>query len=89
MYWFFLLILLLFFVPLLHLGLVFLLIFVFINFLLLIAEFVFRLTFRKKRPSPFFPRSRPTSPRGGPQSPPASPLRKDDDVEDAQFREEK
>ena len=82
MYWFFLLILLLFFVPLLRLGLVFLVIFFVINILLFIGEIVFRLVFRKKRPSPF-----PSRPRHRPPS--VSPFGKDDNVEDAQFTEEK
>ena len=82
MYWFFLLILLLFFVPLLHLGLVFLVIFFVINIFLFIGEIVVRLAFRKRKSSPFSPRSRP-------KSPPASPFGKDDHVEDAEFREEK
>ena len=83
MYWFILFILLLLFVPFLRLGLAFLVIFVIINSLLLFGEFFFRLVFQKKRPSPFSPRTR------HPKSPPASPLGKDDDVEDAEFREEK
>ncbi len=82
MYWLILFILLLFFVPFLHLGMVFLVIFVIINILLLFAEIIFRLAFRKKWPSPFHPRPRP-------QSPPVSPFGKDNDVEDAEFREEK
>ena len=83
MYWFILFILLLLFVPFLRLGLAFLVIFVIINILLLFGEIVFRLAFQKKQRSPFFTQSRPTSPQ------PPSPLGKDDDVEDAEFREEK
>ena len=82
MHWFILFILLLLFVPFLRLGLAFLVIFVIINILLLFGEIFFRLVFQKKRPSPFSPR-----PRRKP--PPASPWIKKDDVEDAEFREEK
>ena len=84
MSWFILFILLLLFVPFLRLGLAFLVIFVIINILLLFGDILFRLAFRKKSPSPFSPRPRPPAGRAG-----ASPLGKDDDVEDAEFREEK
>ena len=83
MAWFILFILLLFFAPFLHLGLAFLVIFFIINILLFFGEIVFRLFLQKKQRSPFSPRPRPSSP------PPASPLGKDDDIEDAEFREEK
>lgn len=82
MHWFILFILLLLFVPFLHLGLVFLVIFIVVNILLLFGEIVFRLVFRKKRLSRFSPWSRP-------KPPPASFLKKNDDIEDAEFREEK
>ena len=81
MVWFTLFILLLF-VPFLRLGLAFLVIFVIINILLIFGEVFFRLAFQKKRASSFSSRPRP-------KSPPASPLRKDDDIEDAEFREER
>ena len=82
MVWFILFILLLLFVPFLRLGLAFLVIFVIINILLLFGEIFFRLVFKKKGPSPFSPR-----PRRKPT--PVSPWIKKDDVEDAEFREEK
>lgn len=90
MHWFILFVLLIFFVPFLHLGLVFLVIFVLINVLLLFGEIIFRSVLRKRSPSPFSPHSRrPASPTSGSKSPRSSFLKKDDDVEDAEFREEK
>ena len=80
MYWFILFILLLLFTPFIHLSIAFLIIFIIINILLAVGEIVFRFAFRKKgTPSPHR-RRRP---------PPTSSFGKDDDIEDAEFREEK
>ena len=62
-------------------GLIFFIIFVAVNILLAVGEIVFRLVFPKKEAPRFSPRARP--------QPPPSSVEKYDDIEDAQFREEK
>ena len=82
MYWFILFILLLSFIPVFKIGLIFLIIFMFIHILLTAGQAALGLAFRKKRPRPFYFRPRP-------QSRPFSAMEKYDDVEDAEFKEEK
>ena len=81
MYWLLFWIVLLIFFPLFRLGIVFLGIFIVINILLVFLEIFFRLSFQKKQSNPFrYPKKRPAAP---------SSFGKEDEVEDAEFREEK
>lgn len=81
MFWWLIFLVLLFFVPFLRYAIIFLIIFTVISILLTLTQAMFGIGFRKKTSQTFRQKQ-----KGKPSAPWSTP---NDDIEDAQFREEK